>query len=262
MKSKNRYTVLILAAFFLVCGVRSFAKVNLPDQPGNYVVDLAGIIRPDAQASLNGYLKHFEEVTTVQMIVLTIQSLEGEPLEDFSIWVAHEKWKLGQKGKDNGVLMLVSVGDRQVRIEVGYGLEGVMTDAYSRRIIEQNLLPSFRQGDYTGGIVSAVSAVTQRIASEAGIDLAPGTITTGSQAPPRREAKKSSLFQKILTVLGILVALYLFIRHPRLFILLLLSNMGGGRGGGGWSGGGGFSGGGFGGGGGGGFGGGGASGRW
>ena len=92
------------------------------------------------------------------MVVVTFPSLEGEALEDFSIRLA-EAWKIGQKGKDNGVILLIFKNDRQVRIEVGYGLEGVLTDALSKRMIETEIVPRFREGKFEEGIESAVDAV-------------------------------------------------------------------------------------------------------
>ena len=265
MKLKNRILYFLIAGFFcLHCG-RAWAQVNVPEKPSNYVVDLAGIIQPEVENAINAYLAELEQKTTAQMFVLTIKSLEGEPLEDFSIHVAHDMWKIGQKGKDNGVLLLVSVQDRKERLEIGYGLEPILTDAYSKRIIEQVLVPYLRQGDYSNGIAAAVSAVGGVIAADSGVEI---TGTSASVQGARRTdayggegGRKSSPFQKFISILLVIAGIYLFIRHPRLFILLLMMSGGGRRGG--WGGGGGFSGGGgFGGGGGGGFGGGGASGSW
>jgi uncharacterized protein len=265
MKLKNRILYFLIAGFFCLYCVRAWTKVNVPEKPPNYVVDLAGIIQPEVENALNAYLAELEQKTTAQMFVLTIDSLEEEPLEDFSIHVAHDMWEIGQKGKDNGVLLLVSVQDRKARLEIGYGLEPILTDAYSKRIIEQVLLPYFRQGDYSNGIAAAVSAVVGIIAADSGVDIT-GTLASvqgARQTVPYGGAgeKKSSPFQKFISILLVIAGIYLFIRHPRLFILLLMMSGGGRRGG--WGGGGGFSGGGgFGGGGGGGFGGGGASGSW
>jgi uncharacterized protein len=268
MRSKNRYFVCLALIFVCLSGMPLSAEIDVPEKPANYVVDLAGIISPDADRSLNGYLLELEQKTTVQMVILTIKSLEGDPIEDLSIQIAHNKWKLGQKGKDNGVLFLISLQDRQYRIEVGYGLEGVLPDGYISNVERQYLVPHFRQGDYSGGITAATLAVIGRIASNEGVTITGVPMLGGSESYPTTsgQGRKPTLLQRIFGVLFLLGMIYLFIRHPRLLLLLLFSNaLGGGRRGG-WGGGGGFGGGfgggGFGGGGGGGFGGGGASGRW
>ena len=233
------------------------AAVSVPPQPPNYVVDLAGIIDSNAEASLNAYLKELELKTSAQMVVLTITSLDGEAIEEFSLNLAHDQWKLGRKGKDNGLLLLVSMQDRKYRFEVGYGLEAILPDSLVGSIGRQYLVPNFKKGDYSTGILTASLAVINTIATDAGVTL--GDL-------PRMEVRRGygnvgmkdpSPMGKLLSLLFIVVMIYFFIRHPRLaFFLLMMTMMGGGRRSG-WSGGGGF-----GGGGGGGFGGGGASGGW
>lgn len=228
------------------------------------MVDLAGIINDDVEANLNGYLLELEQKSTAQFVVLTINSLEEEALDDFAIKIAHEKWKLGQKGKDNGILLLVSLQDRKYRFEVGYGLESILPDSLVGSLGREYLVPNFRQGDYANGIFTAVLAVTNIIAADAGVEIT-GMPQIGVRGMGQGvRGKKPTLFSGILGILFFIGLIYMFIRHPRLLLLLLMANMMGGGRRGGWSGGGGFGGGGgsFGGGGGGGFGGGGASGRW
>jgi len=262
MKSMNKYSILLPLLFVLLSGIPAYPQAEIPVRPSNYVTDLAGIVNPDTEAKLNDYLGYFERTTTAQIFVLTINSLEGEPIEDLSIRVAHDIWKIGQADQDNGVLLLVSLRDRRMRLEIGYGLEGVLTDALSRRI-EQDMAPYFRQGDYSNGIVSAVWTMTSAIASDAGIKLDSAAVPSAARVAQSRGSRgeESTAIQKIFSVLLVIAGIFLFIKYPRLFVLLLLMSGRGGRGG--WGGGGGFSGGGgFGGGGGGGFGGGGASGSW
>lgn len=241
----------------------SVFAVEVPDSPSEYVVDLAGVLGGDAKLRLNGYLKELEEKTTAQMVVLTIDSLEGESLDAFSLGVA-EKWKLGQKGKDNGVLFLIAMKDRKFRIEVGYGLEGVLPDSLVGSIGRGYLAPNFRKGDYSGGIEQSVLAMAGEIARSSGVEITGMPVVRINKRS--LSDKKPSAASAVLAVLFFILVAYLFVKHPRLLLLLLFSGMGrrsgywgGGYGGGGF-GGGGF--GGFGGGGGGGFGGGGASGSW
>ncbi len=253
---------LLLFLFLSVTVFAVGAAASTPEPPAvprDYVVDLAGVLSPDANARLNALLLELERKTTAQVLVLTVQSLDGQSIEEFS-FNTKEKWKLGQKGKDNGVLIVVAVKDRRYRIEVGYGLESVLPDSLVGSIGREYFVPYFRQGDYSAGIYSGTVALIRTIAAHEGVQ-----ITTGEEvAEPRVSVggKPIGLFQAVLFGIFALVALILFITHPRqCFLILLLSQMGGGRGG--WSGGGGgFGGGSFGGGGGGSGGGGGASGGW
>jgi len=260
MKLKHNL-IYILSIFFLSLLTAQFSHaVSIPENPGNHVVDLAGIIDNSTEAKLNQYLRELEQKTTAQVAILTIKSLEGESLEDLSITVAHDKWKLGQKGKDNGVLLLVSLSDKKYRIEVGYGLEGVIPDSMAGSIGRSYLVPFFRKGDYSNGIYTATLALANEIAKDSGVKI------TGMPQMKRTfqrtgESRSGGIFGKIVSLVFFVILIILFIRNPKLFLMLLLfSSMGGRRGG--WGGGGGFGGSGGFGGGGGGFGGGGASGGW
>ena len=214
--------------------------------PEGYVNDHANILSERDKAGLESLLRRFEAETTNQVVLLVIPSLEGDSLEDFSIRVA-ESWKVGQKGRDNGVIFLVAVEDRKARIEVGYGLEGALTDAQSGRILRDLVFPAFRQGAYASGVQAGLVGILQAIQGEFPSQPA------GQMVPTRQAKAKASGI-----LLPLLFFLLLFSRTGRYFLLGgLLGGMWGGRGG---MGSGGF-GGGFGGGGGG-FGGGGASGSW
>jgi len=257
MTSKTSPAVFLAILFLcLVVGSVSHAT-SVPEKPLRYVVDLAGMIDDATENRLNGYLRELEQKTTAQAVILTIPSLEGESIEDFSITIAHDKWKLGQKGKDNGVLLLISQKDRKYRIEVGYGLEGVLPDSLVGSLGRNLLVPYFRKGDYSTGIFTAAIAIADKIAEASGVKIE-GMPTIKYSTQPAEKNEPASLFNTIITVAFLIVLGILFIKNPRLFLMLLLfSSMGGRRGS--WGGGGG---GGFGGGGGGGFGGGGASGGW
>ena len=147
------------------------AVLDVPPLTGR-IVDVAHLLPTDLAASLAAELAAHEARTGNQVALLTLPSLEGEPLEEFSHRVA-TTWKLGQKGTDNGVLILVVPNDRKVRIEVGYGLEGTLTDLKSSRIIREEMVPRFRNGDFSGGIAAGVKAVL-------------GTIE-GTYTPPERK---------------------------------------------------------------------------
>jgi uncharacterized protein len=204
--------------------------------------DYANLLDEHQSAQLEYALQRYEAQTTNQIVLLTIPSLEGEDLEGFSVRVA-ETWKIGQKGKDNGVILLVTLKERKVRIEVGYGLEGVLTDAEASQIIRHVIAPAFRTGDYFGGISSGLTAIVKA--------------TKGEFQAPKEPTSPYSSHGLLLLFLLIII---LFSRFGRFMFLggMLGRGMFGGRmGRGGFGGGfGGFSGGG------GGFGGGGASGSW
>ena len=262
MVLRTKPKAFITAVFICFLFVSVGRPADIPKMPQTYVVDQAGIINDTVEHRLNGYLQELEQKTTAQMVVLTIPSLEGESIEDFSIRIAHDKWKLGQKGKDNGVLFLISVKDRKYRIEVGYGLEGVLPDSLVGSLGRDVLVPYFRKGDYSNGIFATTLAMANIIAADAGVKIE-GMPSINYRTSPTGNGKSSPL-SMIIGIVFLIIMGILFIKNPRAFMLFLLfSSMGGRRGS--WGGGGGFGGGGFGsfgGGGGGGFGGGGASGGW
>jgi uncharacterized protein len=130
-----------------------------------YVVDGAGVLSPATVESLNSTLFRHEQETSNQVVVRTIPSLGGEAIEAYGIRLATEL-KAGQKGKDNGVLLLVARDDRKVRIEVGYGLEGALPDVVTARIIRDEIVPRFKQGDMDGGVAAGVDKVLEAIRGE------------------------------------------------------------------------------------------------
>lgn len=265
MRLKNKLIVILTAVLIVLSAVSAFGEVNIPARPLNHVVDLAGIIDQNMEAGLNRYLLELEQKTTAQMVILTIPGLEGESIEDLSLRIAHDTWKLGQKDKDNGVLLLVSLQDRKYRFEIGYGLEGILPDSLAGTIGRQYLVPYFKQGEYSKGVTAAALVVMNTIASDAGVEIAGMPKVRARSISPYggTETGKQGPFGTILTILFFIGLIYMFIRHPRLLLFFIMMNMLGGGRRSGWGGGGGFGGGGsFGGGGGGGFGGGGASGGW
>jgi len=219
------------------------------------VMDFHGLLTPREEQRLEQQLYEFERQTSNQLAVLIISSLEGESIESYSIEVV-DKWKLGDKDKENGALLLIAINDRKVRIEVGYGLEGALTDMISGSIIRNDIAPAFRSNNFYAGISNALNSMM----------LATQDEYTAPQRSNRRSRGKEggSIGSLIFFILFILFGMLGGRRRGRgngLFWLLLGSNMfrsgghssgfgSGGFGGGGFSGGGG------------GFGGGGASGGW
>jgi uncharacterized protein len=263
MALRTKHKAFITAVFICFLFVSVGRPTNIPKMPKKYVVDLAGIINEAVKNRLDGYLQELEQKTTAQLVVLTIKDLGGESIEDLSIRIANDQWKLGQKGKDNGVLFLIALKDQKYRIEVGYGLEGVLPDSLVGSLGRNLLVPYFRKGDYSDGIFATTLAMANIIAKNYGVKIE-GMPAVTYQTQPTARGTPSGPFSTIVAIVIFIILGILFVRNPRAFLLFLLfSSMGGGRGS--WGGGGGFGGGGFGsfgGGGGGGFGGGGASGGW
>jgi uncharacterized protein len=281
-----------LLAWMLCWTVVAVADVAVPPLTGR-VVDQTGTLTSEQIATLDGTLQAFEQRKGSQVAVLIVPTTEPETIEQFSIRVA-EAWKIGRKKIDDGAILVIAKDDRRLRIEVGYGLEGALTDVTSKRIIDEIITPKFRQGDFAGGI-------------SAGVDRIIGVIDGEPLPEPKRRQQSTNIFDNLesigpvaffavlvfggifrsifgrllgAAVTGGLVGLVIWFLAGTLAIAAIIGGIafvftligdsvvssGGGRGGG-WSGGsgggwsGGSSGGGFSGGGGS-FGGGGASGRW
>jgi uncharacterized protein len=150
----------------LLLGVGAVAQtLTFPTLTGR-VVDDAGVLDAGARAALNGKLAALETKTTDQLVVATVKSLQGTSVEDYGNRLFRQ-WKLGQAGKNNGVLFLVAPNERKVRIEVGYGLEGTLPDAVSKLIIENGIIPRFRANDFAGGITRGVDDVIQVLTGDA-----------------------------------------------------------------------------------------------
>jgi uncharacterized protein len=210
------------------------------------VNDYGAMISAPVKAELEAKLQQFEAAESTQIVILTVPSLKGDPVEDFSIRVA-EAWKIGHKGSDNGALLIVARDEHKVRIEVGYGLEGRLTDLLAGRIINDEIVPLFKAGQFDAGFVRGVDAIIAAVHGE-------------YKAKPQTERKGD---QPSIALLVIILLVIYFIsqifRGHRGGGPMAHGGLGGGFYGGGGSfggGGGGFSGGG------GGFGGGGASGDW
>ncbi|GAB5506087.1 MAG: hypothetical protein Rhirs2KO_12500 [Rhizobiaceae bacterium] len=146
-----------LALLLLVAFAGSALAQSLPTLTGR-VVDNAGIIDAAAETALTGRLAAFEQKSSDQIVVATISNLGGEAIEPYANRL-FRAWGLGQAGEDNGILLLVAVEDRRMRIEVGYGLEGTLTDLHAKLIIENTMVPAFRAGDFSGGISQAVEDI-------------------------------------------------------------------------------------------------------
>ena len=151
----------ILAAIAWVCLTCAVAAQTLtfPALTGR-VVDQAGVLSAEDRAALTATLASLEAKTTDQLVVVILKSLQGTSIEDYGYQLGR-RWQLGQKDKNNGALLIVAASERKVRIEVGYGLEGTLTDALTRYIIETSILPRFKAGDLPGGIRLGTGQIVQ-----------------------------------------------------------------------------------------------------
>ncbi|MFD1216250.1 MULTISPECIES: TPM domain-containing protein [Microbulbifer] len=247
----RRIALVIVACTALLWAALATADVKFPTLSGR-VVDNANLLSQSTRYQLTEMLQQQEKQTSNQIVVVTLPDLQGLTIAEYGYQLGRH-WKIGQKDKDNGVLLIVAPAEREVRIEVGYGLEGALTDALSANIIHTKILPQFRTGNFDGGVMAGVESIIAAIKNEY---VPEPTEDSGDRR------------------LAILVGLFLLLVMLQIFGSSVLGapstgtyrrgRYGGYYGGGGFGGGGyggGFGGGGFGGGGGG-FGGGGASGGW
>jgi uncharacterized protein len=246
-----------LFAFAAVMLLSAFALAEKPEQlkPSNYVNDFAGVLSADTQARLNAMCLEVQQKANAQITVVTIKTLEDQPIEDFAVTL-FKQWGVGPKGSDRGVLVLLATQDHKYRVEVGYGLEAILPDGKVGGF-GREMAPILRQNNYDAALTLMTTRIAQTIAQDANVE-----ITGMPELPQRTRAPANvalTLGQKILFGIIALVALFILITHPGLFFWILLNSISGGRGGGGFGGG---AGGGFGGFGGGSSGGGGASGSW
>jgi uncharacterized protein len=172
---------LIAALLLLLAAAALAAEPVYPALTGR-VVDDAGILSASTRNQLDASLAQHEQQTGQQLVVVTLPSLQGYTIEDFGYQLGR-RWGIGQKGRDNGALLIVAPKERKVRIEVGYGLEGTLTDAQSRIIIEQVILPQFRRGDFNAGVSDGTAAIL-RVLGGAPLDGAVRHARTVENAPP------------------------------------------------------------------------------
>ena len=198
-----------LICLCLLITISAYSQRAIPPLDNNPVHDEAGVLSPETERELEVFLRRYADSTSNEIAIYIIKSLEGEEIDDYTFRV-FDTWKIGQKGRDNGVLLLVALEDRLMKIEVGRGLEGRLTDLQSSRINRNEIAPRFRQGNYDDGIKAGVLAITQAIQGE----------YTNDSPPVKKKKRNSPLFTVFLVLL---------------IIIFLSRRRGGGGGGGYWS---------------------------
>jgi uncharacterized protein len=235
----SRARLFLAAALVAVFSALPVFAVSYP-APRGYVNDFAGVMDAGTARNLNDVLADLDSRAKAQVAVAVVNSLGGLDVDTYAVEM-FKRWGVGNKNTNRGLLLLVSVADRKSRIEVGYGLEGILPDGLTGAVQDKYMIPYFRQGDYAKGIAQGTLAVAGIIAKDSGIELSAGPAEAAAARLPR------SKFQSVLTVILFVFFIIFAIRHPFLMLLLLNSGRGGygGFGGGGFGGfGGGLSGGG------------------
>lgn len=251
MKRWLIYFILLLQCFFAACAT---AAPQIPPKPtaaaGIYVQDYAQVLSAEDKRRLLSIGQELDNKTTAQLTVVTVKTLDGQPIEDYALSILRE-WGIGSKEKNNGALIVVAVQDRRSRIEVGYGLEGLLTDGLTGRIQDQAMIPYFRKGNYAAGIVNGYAVTASLIAKDAGVQLT--SINSEQIAVPAKTTNNTDqeypFWLKLLIGAGIVLLLIVdnlflggVLTQMLFFMFLRGRGGGGGRGGfGGGSGGGGGS---------------------
>ena len=185
------FLIFLVVAVFLVPRPSSFVNLvhaaEVPPLKG-YINDYANMMSPTVRTKLTSELKEFERTDSTQIVILTVPSLEGLTIEDYSIKVA-EAWKIGQKGRDNGIIFIVANQEKKIRIEVGRGLEGKLTDLTAGRIIDLVVKPRFKRGDFSGGFLAGVEAL---------IDATKGEFKADDVRPSQTKKSFSPFFTILL----------------------------------------------------------------
>lgn len=205
--------VLLALALCLPPAVPASAEIVIPPSPAQWATDAAGFLSPAALEAVNERLRAYSESTGHQVLVYIGKTTGGYPIEEFAV-KAFEAWKPGRKGMDDGLILFIMAEDRKLRIEVGYGLEGVVTDLKSSRIIDDILVPKIRAGDHDGAVRDAVETIFATIEGK----------PVGDAMPISDGAASRSKVPAIFIIIGIAVFVIIFISNPS-FALWLLFNL-------------------------------------
>lgn len=264
LEARLSLAAFLLAALVLILAFAApaFSAPTFPKLDGR-VTDAAGILPAETRAALDTRLAALEKTTTIQLVVATVPDLQGYEIDEYGYQLGRT-WGIGQKGSNNGALLIVAPNDRKVRIEVGYGLEGVLTDALTSQIIRRNIVPAFKAGDMAGGVAAGTEALAALLELPADQRQQAALDAAASQQQRSKGGGGGGLGTLIWLAIIIIWIVISVARHKpgrRSGPNVIWGPGIGGGGGWGGGGGGGFGGGGFGGGGGG-FGGGGSSGDW
>jgi uncharacterized protein len=222
-------TCVFMAGLFcsvLCAGQDREGFIPFPERPSGYVNDLAGIINPQEKTAISSFALELDKKTGAELAVVTIATTRPETIQSFSVRL-FDKWKIGKRGKDNGVLMVIAIDDRQAWITTGYGVEGVITDAIAGKIVRDIMAPSFKNGKYSEGILNGSVAVISLIAKDNEVE-----ITGKEDSTYKAVSRETGALEVLLTLL--LFVIIFGARSGFLGYFLLGSMVGGRRRGGHW----------------------------
>lgn len=231
MRLRRLWLLLVPVLLFFCPPHPATADIKIASPPTRWVTDTAGFLSPQVVAELDSQLESFEQETGHQVLVYVGTTSGGYPIEEWAV-KAFEAWKVGRKGLDDGLVLFIMADDHKIKIEVGYGLESVVTDAKASQVINDILAPGIRNGDNDGAVKAAMASLLATISGK------PFVPTPGIEGP-REEPPGSSTVPTIFFIIAAILFLILFITHPTFALWLLFNILSGGRGGGGGSGGGG-----------------------
>ncbi|MDZ7264146.1 MAG: TPM domain-containing protein [candidate division KSB1 bacterium] len=221
---KNKSIGLNIIAWLMI--VAPMLKGQQFPQPVGYVNDFAQVIRPEIKAQITAICQELEQKTQAEMAVVTMTSIGDEDYMDYANRL-FEAWGIGKRGQDNGVLIFNAIQERKIKIEVGYGLEGVLTDGLTGQILDDYAIPHLRNGDYGSAYLLTTAAIARKIAEEKGVEL------SGEQNMPAVSYHERPSSPRIPGLFLLLLFIFLMIatRGRILPWLILMSMSGGGRGG-------------------------------
>ncbi len=232
----NRFWPYTIAIAVVMCLAAGFVRAQGPDYPSGpqgYVSDYATVVSAQDKDVITRLARELEDKTTDQIAVVTVNTTQPETIEGYAVEL-FKRWGIGHKGKDNGALLLVAVNDRKMRIETGYGLEGVLPDVICNKIIRDIMVPSFRSGDYSTGIKDGAVAIVSVIAKDKGLN-----ITSQEGQVYQQVHARGSSSDTPLSILWFFILLGIIIIRSRMGFWGGMYMGGYGGGGGGFSGGGG-----------------------
>lgn len=240
LKIKNRIQKALAFAVLIVGLFSSVAFAAEYPEPSRefYVNDYANVLDQATEDYINSYSNALENATGAQIVVVAVQELDGEILEEYSLGLLRE-WGIGDAKKNNGVLILLDVGGRQSRIEIGYGLEGALPDGKTGRIQDQFMVPYFKEGDYNTGILEGYKAILNEVSKEYSYDS-----PVGEAYNVKEEPKSNPIVNLVIGIVIFILIILDFKITGGMITFMILRSIGRGGGGGGRSGGGGSGGGG------------------
>jgi len=216
--------LLLLLAIMFLAGPAPAADPVLP-RPSGAVNDFAGVISAAERESMESLAREVLQKTGTAVVVATVPTVGDRTADDYATRL-YEAWGIGKRGEDKGVLILLALKERRVRIETGYGVEGILPDGVAGEILRLHVIPLLKQGDYGKGLANAVTAVSDVIARHAGV-----TLTGRPQMQPARPAGETPLSPFTLVLLAVVALLLLFTETGRHILAMILFD-GSGRGGG------------------------------